>query len=160
SPEPPAPGTCPCPAWKEATTMTATLVPAVPVFPLSIYQPVHVGIDEFGEQAHVELAERNMLIGGEPGGGKSSAINLITAHGPLSGDCRLILIDGKQVELGLWRACADRFVGPSMTDALETMRWLQNLMNDRYDRLVAAGLRKITPATGQPVYLVIIDEYA
>jgi DNA segregation ATPase FtsK/SpoIIIE, S-DNA-T family len=142
--------------------MTATLTTpaAVPVFPLSIYQPVHVGKDEFGEQAHVELAERNLLIGGEPGGGKSSAINLITAHGALSGDCRLVLIDGKQVELGLWRDCADRFVGPSMDDALATMRWLQNLMNARYDRLVASGLRKITAASGEPVYLVIIDEYA
>ena len=142
--------------------MTATLtIPAtVPVFPLSIYQPVHVGKDEFGEQAHVELAERNLLIGGEPGGGKSSAINLITAHGALSGDCRLVLIDGKQVELGLWRECASRFVGPSMDDALDCMRWLQNLMNGRYDRLVAAGLRKITAASGEPVYLVIIDEYA
>ena len=142
--------------------MTATFAASltVPVFPLSIFQPVHVGVDEFGEQAHVELAERNMLIGGEPGGGKSSAINLITAHGALSGDCRLILIDGKQVELGPWRECADRFVGPSITDALETTRWLQHLMNDRYDKLVAAGLRKITRETGDPVYLVIIDEYA
>ena len=141
-------------------TATLTIPAAVPVFPLSIYQPVHVGKDEFGEQAHVELAERNLLIGGEPGGGKSSAINLITAHGALSGDCRLVLIDGKQVELGLWRDCADRFVGPSMDDALDCMRWLQNLMNSRYDRLVAAGLRKITAASGEPVYLVIIDEYA
>jgi DNA segregation ATPase FtsK/SpoIIIE, S-DNA-T family len=142
--------------------MTATLtIPAtVPVFPLSIYQPVHVGIDEFGITAHVELAERNLLIGGEPGGGKSSAINLITAHGALSHDCRLVLIDGKQVELGLWRECADRFVGPSITDALDTMHWLQDLMNTRYDRLVAAGLRKITRFIGEPVYLVIIDEYA
>ena len=142
--------------------MTATLTTpaAVPVFPLSIYQPVHVGKDEFGEQAHVELAERNLLLGGEPGGGKSSAINLITAHGALSGDCRLVLIDGKQVELGLWRECADRFVGPSMTDALDTMRWLQNLMDTRYNRLVKATLRKISPASGEPVYLVIIDEYA
>ena len=141
-------------------TATLTIPAAVPVFPLSIYQPVHVGKDEFGEQAHVELAERNLLIGGEPGGGKSSAINLITAHGALSGDCRLVLIDGKQVELGLWRDCADRFVGPSMDDALDCMRWLQNLMNSRYDRLVASGLRKITAASGEPVYLVIIDEYA
>ena len=141
-------------------TATLTIPAAVPVFPLSIYQPIHVGIDEFGVTAHVELAERNLLIGGEPGGGKSSAINLITAHGALSGDCRLVLIDGKQVELGLWRECADRFVGPSMDDALDTMRWLQVLMNSRYDRLVASGLRKISPASGEPVYLVIIDEYA
>src|SRR5215472_4417225 len=135
-------------------------LPPVPTFPFSIFDPVHLGRDEYGEPVYVNLAERNMLLGGEPGAGKSSGLNLITAHGALSGDCRLILIDGKQVELGPWRACADRFVGPSITDALETARWLQNLMNERYDQLVAAGLRKITPATGQPVYLVIIDEYA
>jgi DNA segregation ATPase FtsK/SpoIIIE, S-DNA-T family len=101
-----------------------------------------------------------MLLGGEPGGGKSNAINLITAHGALSGDCRLVLIDGKQVELGLWRHCADRFVGPSMSDGLDCMRWLQAIMNDRYDQLLASGLRKITPASGEPIYLVVIDEYA
>jgi DNA segregation ATPase FtsK/SpoIIIE, S-DNA-T family len=139
-----------------------TIIPpaTVPVFPLSVFDPVHVGLDEYGEQAHVELAERNMLLGGEPGGGKSSAINLITAHGALSGDCRLILIDGKQVELGPWRHCADRFVGPSMPDALDCLRWLQQLMDKRYDRLLAAGLRKITRDSGDDVYLVIIDEYA
>ena len=32
----------------------------------------------------VNLAERNMLIGGEPGGGKSVALQLIVAHGALS----------------------------------------------------------------------------
>ena len=44
-----------------------------------------------------------MLIGGEPGGGKSVALQLIVAHGALSADCKLILVDGKRVELGLWR---------------------------------------------------------
>ena len=28
----------------------------------------------------------------------------ITAHGALSYDCKLILVDGKQVELGMWQA--------------------------------------------------------
>ena len=71
--------------------------------PLSIWQPVHLGTDEMGQQVHVTLAERNMLIGGEPGGGKSVALQLVVAHGALSADCRLILVDGKRVELGLWR---------------------------------------------------------
>lgn len=142
--------------------MTTLITPpaAVPVFPLSMFGPVHLGIDEHGETVCVDLAERNMLLGGEPGGGKSTAISLITAHGALSGDCRLILIDGKQVELGAWRHCADRFVGPSVPDALDTAHWLQNLMNQRYDALLAQGLRKITPESGEPVYLVVIDEYA
>ena len=75
----------------------------IPVAPLSIWDPVHLGSDELGRRVEVTLAERNMLIGGEPGGGKSVALQLIVAHGALSPDCRLILIDGKRVELGLWR---------------------------------------------------------
>lgn len=138
-----------------------TMPPAVPVFPLSMFGPVHVGMDEYADQVHVNLAEKNMLVGGEPGGGKSAALNLITAHGALSGDCRLVLVDGKQVELGMWRGCAAEFVGPSITDALDCARWLQaDIMNKRYDELLAAGLRKITSGTGRDIYLVIIDEYA
>ena len=53
-----------------------------------------------------------MLLGGEPGGGKSSGLNLITAHGALSYDCKLILVDGKQVELGPWRALRRRVHRP------------------------------------------------
>jgi DNA segregation ATPase FtsK/SpoIIIE, S-DNA-T family len=93
-------------------------LPAVPTFPFSIFDPVHLGVDEYGEPVYVNLAERNMLLGGEPGAGKSSAINLITAHGALSHDCKLILVDGKQVELGLWQASADGFIGPSLPDAI------------------------------------------
>jgi S-DNA-T family DNA segregation ATPase FtsK/SpoIIIE len=128
--------------------------------PLSIFDPVHLGVDEFGEQVYVYLAERNMLIGGEPGGGKSNALNLITAHGALSHDCKLVLTDGKQVELGPWRRCADTFIGPSLTDAIAAFTAFQALMNDRYDTLLAQGRRKITRGDGHPVYLVVIDEYA
>jgi S-DNA-T family DNA segregation ATPase FtsK/SpoIIIE len=132
----------------------------VRVFPFSIFDPVHLGIDENGEHVHINLAERNILVGGEPGAGKSSALNLITAHGALSADCQLALIDGKQVELGPWRHCADIFVGPSITDALAAMTTLQQTMNDRYDHLLATGRRKITRQSGEPVWLVLIDEYA
>ena len=40
-------------------------------FPFSMFDPVHLGIDENGEHVYVNLAERNMLLGGEPGAGKS-----------------------------------------------------------------------------------------
>ena len=108
--------------------MTATdtrPLPPVPTFPFSMFDPVHLGRDEYGAHVHVNLAERNMLLGGEPGAGKSSGLNLITAHGALSHDCKLILVDGKQVELGLWRACADMFIGPSITDAIAAFEAFQ-----------------------------------
>src|ERR1700745_4301730 len=99
------------------------MAPTLPV-PLSIWQPVHLGTDEMGRPVRVTLAERNMLIGGAPGGGKSVALQLITAHGALSLDCELILVDGKRVELGLWRDCATRFIGPSIDDAIGTFKCL------------------------------------
>jgi S-DNA-T family DNA segregation ATPase FtsK/SpoIIIE len=76
----------------------------VPLGPaLSIFDPVFIGIDEFGHPVKVPLIERNMLIGGEPGSGKSALLNVVVAHAALSLDCRLVLLDGKQVELGQWR---------------------------------------------------------
>jgi S-DNA-T family DNA segregation ATPase FtsK/SpoIIIE len=132
----------------------------VRVFPYSIFDPIHLGVDEFGEQVHVNLAERNMLIGGEPGGGKSSAENLIVAHGALSCDCRLVLVDGNQVQLGPWRHSADVFIGPSLSDAIGAFTQFQQIMNRRYERLLATGRRKITREDGEDVYLVVIDEYA
>ena len=129
--------------------------------PYSIWSPVHLGIDETGGPVRVTLAERNLLIGGEPGGGKSVALNLIVGHAALSLDCRLVLVDGKRVELGLWRACADAFIGPSITDAIGILRRLQSMMDSRYDVLLDAGRRKISAGAGQPsVVLVVFDELA
>ena len=126
----------------------------------SIWNPIHLGSDELGRRVEVTLAERNMLIGGEPGGGKSVALQLIVAHGALSPDCKLILIDGKRVELGLWRECAERFIGPSIDDAIEVMRWLQGQIDERTEWLLDHKMRKITQGLHWPVYLVPVDEVA
>jgi S-DNA-T family DNA segregation ATPase FtsK/SpoIIIE len=133
---------------------------AISVAPLSIWKPVHLGTDELGRRVEVTLAERNMILGGEPGAGKSVGLQLIVAHGALSPDCRLILVDGKRVELGLWRDCADRFIGPSIDDAIDTLHWLQDQIDERTEELLARKMRKITPGLGWPVYLVPIDEVA
>ena len=46
---------------------------AVPTFPFSMFDPVHLGRDEYGAHVHVNLAERNMLLGGDyPNGSESS----------------------------------------------------------------------------------------
>jgi S-DNA-T family DNA segregation ATPase FtsK/SpoIIIE len=127
---------------------------------LSIWQPVQLGIDERGAPVRVGLGERNLLAAGEPGAGKSVGLNLIVAHAALSLDCRLILIDGKQVELGLWRSCAYAFIGPSIAEAIELLKQLQKVMDTRYCELLDTGRRKITPECGHPVVLVVFDELA
>lgn len=127
---------------------------------LSIREPVFLGLDERGRAVRVGLAERNLLVGGEPGAGKSVALNLIVAHAALSPDCRLVLVDGKRVELGPWRGCAEEFIGPSMPGVLDLLARLQTEMDARYDRLLASGRRKITAGSDEPVVLVVFDELA
>ena len=79
------------------------------------------------------------MIGGEPGAGKSAVLNNVVAWAALSLDCRLCLIDGKQVELGQWETCADVFVGPDITRAIATLRRLQMVMDNRYTFLRVAA---------------------
>jgi DNA segregation ATPase FtsK/SpoIIIE, S-DNA-T family len=127
---------------------------------VSIWEPVELGLDERGHPVRVGLAGRNLLAAGEPGAGKSVGLNLIVAHAALSLDCRLILVDGKRVELGLWRRCAEAFIGPSITEAIDLLKQLQAVMDARYDELLDTGRRKITREGGQPVVVVVFDEVA
>jgi DNA segregation ATPase FtsK/SpoIIIE, S-DNA-T family len=132
----------------------------IPVMPLSMWNPVHLGTDELGNRVELALAERNKLVGGEPGAGKSVAMQLIVAHAALSADCHLILVDGKRVELGLWRDCAERFIGPSIDEAIDTLHWLQGQIDERTEWLLDHKMRKLTPGLGWPFYLMAIDEIA
>jgi S-DNA-T family DNA segregation ATPase FtsK/SpoIIIE len=127
---------------------------------LSIFDAVHVGIDEFGHPVRVPMIYRNMLIGGEPGAGKSALLNAIVAHAALSLDCRLVLLDGKQVELGQWRRCADAFVGPDIRQALSLLLRLQQMMDNRYAYLLGCERRKVAPVDVFLPYLVACDEIA
>ena len=150
-----------------STTTTATIrrdpsgTETVPVGPpLSIFDPVYVGIDEFGHPVYVPIIYRNLLTGGDPGAGKSSLLSNFIAHGALSVDCRLCLIDGKQVELGLWEDNADVFVGPDQAHAIRTLLRLQKVMDNRYTYLRAQRRRKITRNDDFSVIMLVIDEIA
>ncbi|MGH3611156.1 MAG: FtsK/SpoIIIE domain-containing protein [Pseudonocardia sp.] len=127
---------------------------------LSIYDPIHFGIDENGHRVEVTLIYRNLLSGGEPGSGKSSLLNTIIAHAALASDARLWLFDGKIVELGPWRPVADVFVGNDIALALCKLRELQAEMDLRYLMLAHAGRRKIVRTDGLEVIVCVIDELA
>jgi S-DNA-T family DNA segregation ATPase FtsK/SpoIIIE len=133
---------------------------SVPVSSLSIYDPIHLGVDEYGRLVELELMYRNILIGGEPGSGKSVGVADIVGHAALCTDCSLWLFDGKRVELGLWRDVADVFVGPNIEDALTRLRQLQMEMDRRYDELDRVRRRKIVRTDPIPVILAVIDELA
>jgi S-DNA-T family DNA segregation ATPase FtsK/SpoIIIE len=126
----------------------------------SIFDPLFIGVDEFGNPVFLPMMYRNVLAAGEPGSGKSAFLNNVVAGAALATDCRLCLIDGKQVELGQWEACADVFVGPNITRAIATLKRLQVVMDNRYTFLRSQERRKITRQDAFSAILVAIDEIA
>src|SRR5689334_7911212 len=135
-------------------------VDSVPVAGLSMFDRVFLGLDEDGHRVEPELVYRNMLIGGEPGGGKSVALNNIVAHAAMSSDCRLWLFDGKQVELGLWADVAEVFVGNDITDALTVLAALQRVMDERYAWLRRQRRRKLVSTDRVELIVAVFDEVA
>jgi DNA segregation ATPase FtsK/SpoIIIE, S-DNA-T family len=130
-------------------------------FPCSMFDPVFAAMDETGQPVHLDFADHmGIVLAGEPGAGKSVGLGNIVAHGALSGDCRLILLDGALVELGAWRSCADVFVGPDIDQAITVLEAEQQLINDRCEMLLDTGRRKIAKGDGHDVHLVVIDELA
>jgi S-DNA-T family DNA segregation ATPase FtsK/SpoIIIE len=141
--------------------MTLALGSAVPIGPImSMYDPIFIGIDEMRQPVYLPLIYRNILAAGEPGGGKSGLIQCIGCHAALCDRTRLVLLDGKQVELGMLAPAADKFVGPDIDEAIITLRRLQQVMNNRYSWLAARRRRKIEQTDDVNVIVVIIDEIA
>jgi S-DNA-T family DNA segregation ATPase FtsK/SpoIIIE len=127
---------------------------------LSMFDPVFIGLDEFGAEVAIKVIYKNLLAAGEPGGGKSGLMNALTAHAALSARTRLVLFDGKQVELGMWDQIADEFVGPDLAHAIITLKRLQRVMDNRYAWMRASRRRKIEPGDGITVIVIVFDEIA
>ena len=127
---------------------------------LSMFDPIRVGRDEFGLPLLIKVIYKNLLAAGEPGSGKSGLMNVLTAHAALSDRSRLVLFDGKVVELGMWDEVADEFVGPDLDKAIITLLRLQRVMDNRYAWLKARRRRKIEPSDGLTVITAVFDEIA
>jgi hypothetical protein len=134
--------------------------PAASADTLSLWEPIPIGTDEQGETVAIELVERNVLIGGEPGAGKSAALSVVIAAAALDPDARIWLLDGKLVELAAWAPVAQRVAGPNGEDALALLRDVRAEMDERYRELLARGRRKVSRDDGLPLHLVLCDELA
>ena len=143
--------------WRDPLALP---VPAWSVPSGSLWEPIALGIDEDGNPVAVGLPERNLLLGGEPGAGKSAALSIFIAAAALDPSVHLTLMDGKQVELAAWSGSAEHFVGPDMGNAIEVLKDLCAEMDRRYSVLLASGLRKIEPGGSFGLHVVAIDELA
>jgi hypothetical protein len=121
---------------------------------------VPFGRDEDDGLMLLELAGHHLLLGGEPGAGKSNALSLVVAAAALDPDVELWCFDGKLVELAAWRRSAERFVGADLEEATEALRELGHVMEARYEVLLERGLRKIDQESGLGLIVVVVDELA
>jgi S-DNA-T family DNA segregation ATPase FtsK/SpoIIIE len=119
-----------------------------------------IGIDEFGHHVTLDTVYHNLLIAGEPGGGKSGLINLVAAHAALSDNTRLVCMDAKYVELGPWQPLADAFIGGDLDEAISVLKRLLTVAKNRYLWLLAHRRRKVHADDQLSVIVTIIDELA
>jgi len=133
----------------------------VPVGPgLSMFDPMFIGIDEFGHHVTLDTVYHNLLIAGEPGAGKSGLINIAAATAALSDQTRLVLLDAKYVELGPWQPIADAFVGYDIDAAISVLKRLLTVARNRYLWILAHRRRKVDRDDFLTTIVTIIDELA
>lgn len=126
----------------------------------SLWAPVPLAIDEDGDTVQVPLFEHNLLLGGEPGGGKSAALSLLVAAAALDPTASVSLFDAKQVELAPWAEAAAACCGPDLPAAVAALEALREEMDRRYALLLSTGRRKLDEADGLGLHVVAIDELA
>jgi len=136
----------------------ADLVPVAPG--LSMFDPMFIGIDEFGQHVSLDTVYHNLLIAGEPGAGKSGLINLAAATAALADHTRLVLLDAKYVELGPYRDIADAFIGNDLDAAISVLKRLLIVATNRYLWILAQRRRKVDRDDHLSVIVTIIDELA
>jgi len=127
---------------------------------VSLWEPLLFGVGQDGLAMSIGLPEHNLLIGGEPGSGKSVALSTIVAAAALDPSVHLTLLDGKHVELIAWSDIADEFVGADQEDAVGALQDLRDLMDLRYATLAATRRRKMTAGDLEGLHVLVIDELA
>lgn len=141
--------------------------------PAALPFAVPLGVDAHGRAHWVSLLRLlNVLIGGEPGAGKSMLLNcwlaaLTQAHGPA--ELQLTLVDPKRVELYGWRAAPGTNYAETPAQAEALLDELRDDIERRGRLFQAVGARTLMGynqvAAGQrwevaplPLRLVVIDE--
>ena len=125
---------------------------------VSAWDPLSIGIDRDGNEVSISLIERNLLIGGEPGSGKSVMLNVLIAYLAECRGVQLYLFDAKFVELRIWSQVAAGFVGPNIDDAIAQLQRLLSMMEERYRFLDQQRARKLERHHGLELVFVIVDE--
>ncbi|HWN55639.1 MAG TPA: DNA translocase FtsK 4TM domain-containing protein, partial [Methylomirabilota bacterium] len=135
--------------------------------------PLALGKDTTGNAVIADLqAMPHLLIAGSTGSGKSVGLNTMICsllYKATPGDVRLLLIDPKRLELGVYEGIP-HLLAPVVTDAKEAsarLKWIVGKMDERYKALQSKAVRNIEgynkevpPEEKLPYWVVVVDELA
>jgi S-DNA-T family DNA segregation ATPase FtsK/SpoIIIE len=112
----------------------------------------------------------HMLVAGATGSGKSVCLNtivlsLLYQNGP--DDLKLIMVDPKRVEMGVYSGIPHLLIPPitKVEEAINALKWAVREMERRLDHLAKASARDIDTYNakckdGMPKIMIVIDELA
>ncbi len=112
----------------------------------------------------------HMLVAGATGSGKSVCLNtiilsLLYQNGP--DDLKLIMVDPKRVEMGVYSGIPHLLIPPitKVEEAINALKWAVREMERRLDHLAKAGTRDIDTYNSKckdrmPKIIIVIDELA
>jgi hypothetical protein len=123
---------------------------------------VPFGVDVESQPVTIGLIERNLLMGGSPGAGKSGGATSILCGVSRLEHVAIIGIDPKRVELAGWRPRMS-YVATQDSDISRTLAAVVEEMESRYEYLADAGKKKITEemlTDELPLIVIFIDELA
>lgn len=106
---------------------------------------IPIGADVRGRPLGFSLVERTLLVGGEQGGGKSVLCNNVLCAVALDPYKRMILIDGKGVDLLDYAEIAETLIAkPDPVAVLKLLDELIEEMEERYAVMARLRIKKIT----------------
>lgn len=138
---------------------------------------VALGVDLFGQPQITDLKKMpHGLIAGATGSGKSVFINSLLVsllYKALPSEVKLLLIDPKAVEMAPYQGIP-HLLAPVISDpqaAAAALKWVVDEMEERYQKLAAAGARNIEAFNKKaearheyglkmPYIVIVIDELA
>jgi S-DNA-T family DNA segregation ATPase FtsK/SpoIIIE len=123
--------------------------------------PVPVAVDMDGQPVYMDLREKNMLVSGVMGSGKSWFLHVLVAAAMLDPRIEVHILDGKMgTGFATWEpACASFATDDEPEEAIRIVSMLNGKLNKIFAAQKAQGERTINWATAKVAHVLFVDEF-
>lgn len=129
--------------------------------PLNPLRAIPIGLDDNGDEVAASFYGQSILIGGNPGSGKSVAMRVILAGLAASRNVCLVGIDPKHAELSMWRPRFTQLVlGNEVKPTASLLIELLAEVQRRAEYLATTQTATLQPTNEHPWIVLVIDEWA